>query len=508
MSDEKRPSGKIEFDVTFGTRAKPVPRNSDSPFCLVVLGDFSGRACRSLVEPVAPRRPLSIDVDNFDRVIEKMGVALRLSSPEADDRVDNLKFASLEDFHPDEVIKQLPALSKLLELRKRLQNPATAGAAAAELQGLMALPLSSSGSAPISATPVESNEDTLARLMGNSPAPQPAPIPATGKVDINHLIKSIVAPSVVPHLPARQTGVLTALELELTTRLRAVLHHPQFQALEAAWRSVDFLVRNLDAEENLKLYLLDVSKAELAADLKTQAELQSSGIYSVLYGQPWAAILADYSFDESLEDLEMLRSMATISSWLGAPFIAAASPHLVGCESFGLQPDPNNWTRPMPPESKQAWQALRQMPEAGHLGLALPRFLIRQPYGKGSDEIEAFPFEELPAPDSHESYLWGNPAFLCGYVLAESFKENGWDLDTSGGGEIRDLPVYNFKEDGETQVKPCAEAWLTIRAADRVLEQGLIPVLSIKGRDAVRLAALQSLAEPARALALTGKTNS
>lgn len=496
MSEKKPSSGKIEFDVTFGTRAMPVPRNSDSPFCLVVLGDFSGRASRGLAEPVASRRPAAIDVDNFDRAIEKMGVALRLSNPEAGDRVDELKFASLEDFHPDEVLKRLPELSKLLELRQRLQNAATASAAAAELQNLLAVPPASSSSAPTPGTPAESNEDTLARLMGNSPAPKPA----TGMIDISSLIKNIVAPSVVPHLPAQQTGTLAALELELTTRLRGVLHHPQFQALEAAWRSVDFLVRNLDAEENLKLYLLDVSKAELAADLKAQAELQASGIYSVLYGQPWAAILADYSFDESLADLEMLRSMATISSWLGAPFVAAASPHLVGCESFALQPGSNNWTRSIPPESKQAWHALRQMPEAGHLGLALPRFLIRQPYGKGSDEIEAFPFEDLPHPASHESYLWGNPAFLCGHILADAFKENGWDFDASGGGEIGDLPGYNFEEDGETQVKPCAEVWLTIRAADRILEQGIMPVLSIKGRNEVRLASMQSVSNEGKPL--------
>jgi type VI secretion system protein ImpC len=500
MSNEKSSSGKIEFDVTFGSRAKPVPRDSDSAFCLVVLGDFSGQASRGLLEPASQRRPLALDVDNTDRVMEKLGVSLKLSSPDASDRVTDLRFGSLEDFHPDEVVKQSPALKKLLELRKRLQNPGTASGAAAELQNLMAIPAQSPSPTPAPVAPAESTEDTLARLMGTAPTPSTAPKPATGRLDINSLIKNIVTPSVVPHLPPQQAGTLAALDLELTTRLRAILNQPQFQALEAAWRSVDFLVRNLDAEDNLKLYLIDISKAELAADLKAQAELQASGIYSALYGEPWAAIIGNYTFDESVEDLEMLQRMTTISAWLGAPFIAAASPHLVGCESFSKQPDPNTWTRSLSAESKQAWQALRQMPEATYLGLTLPRFLLRQPYGKGSDAIDAFPFEELPGPDSHESYLWGNSAFLCGYFLADSFKENGWNLGASGSGEIGDLPVYNFKEDGEVQVKPCAEAWLLLRASDAILSQGFIPILSVKGRDAVRLVRMQSISNEGKVL--------
>lgn len=132
--------------------------------------------------------------------------------------------------------------------------------------------------------------------------------------------------------------------------------------------------------------------------------------------------------------------------------------------------------------------------EASYLGLALPRFMLRQPYGKESDPIEAFPFEELAAGAPHEDYLWGNPAVLCGYLLAAAFQAEGWDTQAGGYGEVGELPIHKFKEDGETQVKPCAEAWLTERATQAMLGKGLIPVLSIRGRDAVRLEVLQSLA--------------
>src|SRR5258708_27043364 len=133
--------------------------------------------------------------------------------------------------------------------------------------------------------------------------------------------------------------------------------------IESAWRAADFLVRNLDAE-NLKLYLVDISRDELAADLRAQEELQSAGIYSALYGQPCAVLVGNYTFDESAGDADLLRRMAVISAWLGSSFIAGASPPLGGCESFGLHAAPKDWKRPVRTEGRSAWRALRATPGA------------------------------------------------------------------------------------------------------------------------------------------------
>jgi type VI secretion system ImpC/EvpB family protein len=292
--------------------------------------------------------------------------------------------------------------------------------------------------------------------------------------------------------------LLSSLELELATQLRSVLHDPYFQALEAAWRGLDLMVRNFGAEENLKLFLADVAKEELAADLRAQDALDSSGLSKLLRGQaddqPWAVWLGLYSFDDVLTDVESLGRLAKVSAQARLPFLSGASPHLVGCDSFGLHPDPDDWKRPLPADVRAAWQDLCALPEAQYLGLALPRFLLRQPYGKESDPIEAFPFEELQGDLPHEAYLWGNPALPGGYLLAATFQAEGWEMRTSGYGELGDLPVHRFRQDGETKVKPCAEAWLSDRAGEAIFRQGLIPVLSIRGRDAVRLVGLQSLA--------------
>jgi predicted component of type VI protein secretion system len=102
----------------------------------------------------------------------------------------------------------------------------------------------------------------------------------------------------------------------------------------------------------------------------------------------------------------------------------------------------------------------------------------------------------------HESFLWGNGAFVAGHLLADLFRAEGWEMAASGPGELDDLPVFKFAEDGEAKVKPCGEAWLSERTGERILELGVMPLLSIKGRGAVRLAGLQSVAQPATALSI------
>jgi type VI secretion system protein ImpC len=329
----------------------------------------------------------------------------------------------------------------------------------------------------------------------------PAKPPASG-IDVSGLIKNLVAPSVVPSATPEEIAALSAIEVELAAQLRTILHHPDFQALEAAWRGLDQLVREFGGEEGITLSLLDVSKAELTADVKAVEDLSQCGLFKSLRDQPWALMVGSYVFDDSVGDLEVLGRVTKIAALLGAPFIAGASPQFIGCDSLAEQPDADEWNRAMSPQSREAWTALRSLPEAAHLGLVLPRVLSRQPYGKGSDVVDAFAFEELSGEGQHESYLWGNGAFICGFVAAEAFRAEGWDLTATGAGEVEDLPVYRFSKDGEMQIKPCAEVWLSELVGDRIGDQGLMALLSVKGRGAVRLANLRSVAFPAQPLAL------
>src|SRR5208337_3099418 len=164
---------------------------------------------------------------------------------------------------------------------------------------------------------------------------------------------------------------------------------------------------------------------------------------------------------------------------------------LLGCVSLAATPEPQDWK---PPQNAEAWEALRRLPEASAVGLALPRFLLRLPYGKKTEPIESFDFEEMPDTPSHENYLWGNPAFVCALLLAQSFNQDGWDLRPGVISELDDLALHVYEENGESGLKPCAEALLTERTAERILEAGLMPLLSLKGKDRVRLMRFQSIA--------------
>ena len=482
-------SGRLDFQFNFGPASAPRPRDPDAPFRILVLADWSGRAPRGLREPLATRRVQRVDCDNLDSVFAGFGASLSLPLAAALNGQVVARFASLEDFHPDQLLQHLAPLQELLAARRSLQSPATAAQGAQELERLLGAP-----QAAPALLPPESGDDTLARLLGGAPKTVAPASPKPGGVDIQSVIKNIVGTTgSVPAAPAGQAGLLSAAELELSARLRLVLHHAEFQALEAAWRSVDLLVRRCPDEERIKLFVLDATFDEVAADL--------TGLHRLLRDQPPDLIVGHHTFGASPSDLEALGGVAKLASSLRASFLAAAHPQLVGCDAFARHPDPDDWKFTAPPEVRAAWQALRATPEAAHVGLALPRFLLRQPYGTGSERIDSFNFEELPDVSAHEAFLWGNSAFLCAQVLAEAFAAAGEEMDSAGAGDVGELPMFRFKQDGESAMKPCAEAWLVDRAADVIGQQGLIPCLSIKGRDAVRVAGVRSVASPSARLA-------
>jgi type VI secretion system protein ImpC len=173
---------------------------------------------------------------------------------------------------------------------------------------------------------------------------------------------------------------------------------------------------------------------------------------------------------------------------------------VLGCRSLAATPDPREW-RPPGGEAAQRWAALRASPWARWIGLALPRILVRLPYGALTAPTERFAFEEFSPGHDHEDYLWGHPAFACATLLARSFRERGWEMSPGDDLELGGLPAHTTREGGESRLQPCAEALLTERALGALLERGLMPFMSFPDRDAVKLVRFQSLADPPATLA-------
>lgn len=504
--------GQLDLNLVSGLEGQQQGRpDPATPFRIALLGDYSGRAARGLGETgaaLAARRALPIDRDDYDEVMKKLGVRLRLTL--AGDPVD-LSFTELDDFHPDRLFERVELFRTLRETRERLENPRTFAAAAREVRNWAQIPVAgpTPGSDKTPATPDEEGSLLDQILSGGAGG---RPVAARLPPDVaewNSFLRRIVEPHLAPDADPQQEELVAAVDEATSQLMRALLHHPDFQALEAAWRAVYFLTSRLETGTDLKLLLLDVSREELAADLTSVEDLSRTGLYKLLVeqttgtrgGAPWALLVGNYRFGAAREDAELLGRLARLAQLAGAPFLAGAHEKLVGSPSLAISSDPEGWDDSLSGADGEAWTALRQLPAAVYTGLALPRFLLRLPYGAETDRTEAFEFEEIEGGQDHEAYLWGNGSFACACLLGQAFSLEGWDLRPGTVLEIEGLPLHVYRAEGESRLKPCAEVLLTDRAAETILDRGVMPLLSHRDEDIIRLARFQSMAHPLAPLA-------
>jgi type VI secretion system protein ImpC len=475
----------------------------ETAFCVAILGDFSGRGNRAVTETgnIASRRIYRFDRDNLGEVLTRLRVELHLAVLGKESPPLVFRFADLDDFHPDRVLEKAEVFDAFKEMRRSLKDPATLAE------------LGSPGASRKSAeTPAGPGEPRAASSLLDEivEATQNHPVEDTPQrqSDLNDFVRQMAEPYSLPKAHQRELDLVANVDRAVGELMRKILHHPDFQSLEAAWRGVHFLVTRLETGENLKLHLIDISKDELAGDLAAANDITATAIYKCLCkdnagvsdDEPWTLLAGNFTFDRTPEDAALLGRIAELAKAAGAPFIAAANPDLLGCESLAETPDPDDWRSAGRGSTEEAWAALRKTPEASFIGLALPRFLLRLPYGKETEPVESFEFEEMEGEPKHEEYLWGNPSFACVYLIAEAFSQAGWDFRPGMIQEIAGLPLHVYKQDGESRLKPCAEALLSQRAAEVILDHGLMPLLSFINQDSVRLARFQSIADPPSAL--------
>ena len=500
--------GRMEFQFELPRSAsRPHRRDSDTPLRVLVMADFSGRARRenpSALLELSSRPLLAANADNLDAVMARLAPKLRLTlNGGAGGAALTIGFAQLDDFHPDALYQRLELFQSLRRSRARLLNPASFAQAVAELS-----PAPPQEPAKPDSAATEDDAALLERLLGKTPEP-PSTRPAAdmGTAAISTLLQAVVQPHIVRTDP-RQEAWIEAVDAAIGEQLRAILHQPAFQALEATWRGVRDLVANLDSDL-LRVDLLDVTKQELLADLRTAAgQPRATSLYTLLIdrevqlpdSQPWSLLVGDYAFGATPDDIALLAALGSVAAHAGGPFLAAADPSALGCASAVELADPTQWA-PLPAAAEQHWQALRQTEVAPWLGLALPRVLLRLPYGQKTEPVEQLEFEEMPLGRDPDAYLWGNPAFACVRLIAAAFAENGWDFSPGDVLELDDLPAHVYGEAEERRMQPGTEVLLGERAMQALLARGIMPLLGHRQRNVVRLARFQSLADPPAALA-------
>lgn len=513
MADNMSLEG-IDVSLTAYPGAQPSQQRHDTPCTVLIVGDFSGRANRGVETDGADiqlRALHRVDRDNDDSVMEKVGVSLRLQLDEGQTPPVELVFEEMDDFHPEQIFYRTAIFKALRKSRQQLLDPETAAKIVGRLSEGKALSSETENpvrSQPSDATTIDLSGQTTAGLLDqvlDASSPDPAapghPKPQT---DWDRFLRAIVGPHLVPDIGDEQDAMVAAVDRSISETMRSILHHPDFQAVESAWRALRFCLRRLETDEALKIYLLDATQKEVAADLTANEDIRDTALYKKLNSvvladsrqAPWSLLAGAYTFSRKKTDAVTLARLGAMGQILGAPFVGAGDTDLVGAQSLAGHPDPSDWNLEGNPKDENAWRVLRTLPEAAWVGLAIPRFIIRWPYGEKTDPVDAFDFEEIAGPANHEDYLWANPVFALIQVFGRTFTQLGWDWSRGMAAGIDDLALIVVADGEEKAVKPCAEVFLSERALEILIANGLMPLVSFKDAGRIRLARFQSIAEP------------
>ena len=195
----------------------------------------------------------------------------------------------------------------------------------------------------------------------------------------------------------------------------------------------------------------------------------------------------------NVDDVAALMRISKLSAAAGAPFVSHMRPDVLGVHSLFERPDPKDWNAEVPTNEAKLWAALRGQTESQFLGMTLPRFIGRLPYGSDWEPLDTFSFEEFDSGSEHDNYLWSNGCFAAAMLLAQSFAEYGWEMNGRLQQDITGLPLYFYKDEGQKTYKPCAEIPMTEVSVNKLVDVGFMPLVSYKDTDRVKLAMFQSI---------------
>lgn len=301
-------------------------------------------------------------------------------------------------------------------------------------------------------------------------------------------------------------NMIAMIDQTMSRQLNAIMHAEPFQKLESSWRSLKFLVDRTDFRQNIKLEMLNVAKDDLLADFEDSPEVVRSGLYKHVYvdeygqfgGQPFAGVITNYEFGPGAQDVKLLQYSAAVGAMAHAPIIAAASPEFFGVDKFEELPNLKDLQAIFEGPKYAKWNSFRESEDARYVGLTMPRFLLRLPYGKGTVPVSAFDFEERPEGKT-DNYLWGNASFAFASRLNDSFAKYRWTPNIVGpqsGGAVEDLPLDHFESMGQTETKIPTETLISDRREFELAEQGFIALTMRKGSDNAAFFSANSAQKP------------
>ncbi|HTO61742.1 MAG TPA: type VI secretion system contractile sheath large subunit [Bradyrhizobium sp.] len=304
--------------------------------------------------------------------------------------------------------------------------------------------------------------------------------------------------------------MIAQLDRKLSAQMNEILHAPEFQQIESAWRGMKYLVFQSETDAQLKIRVMNISKNELYRHLRLfpNAAWDQSPLFKKIYeeefgqlgGQPYGCLIGDYSFSHLPTDVQLLRDLSKIAGAAHAPFFAAADSTLMGMDSWNELMNPRDLGKLFDTPEYASWRSLRDSDDARYLGLCMPRVLARLPYGAKTEPVEEFAFEEDTDGHKGEKYAWMNAAYAMAANINRAFKEYGWCARIRGvqsGGEVEDLPTHVFPtDDGGVDMKCPTEIAISDRREAELAKSGLIPLIHRKNTDRAAFIGAQALFKP------------
>lgn len=305
--------------------------------------------------------------------------------------------------------------------------------------------------------------------------------------------------------------IIAEIDKKLSEQINLIIHHSDFQQLEGTWRGLSYLVNNTETDEMLKIRVFNLSKKDLGKTIKKfkGTAWDQSPIFKKMYedeygtpgGEPYGCLVGDYYFDHTPQNVQILEGMSKVAAAAHAPFIAAADPGLMNMDSWQELGNPRDLTKILQTAEYAPWRSLRDSDDARYVGLTMPRFLSRLPYGAKTDPVEEFDFEEDTEGADHSKYCWANSAFAMGVNINRAFKLYGWCSRIRGaesGGMVEGLPTHTFPtDDGGVDMKCPTEIAITDRREAELAKNGMIPLSHWKNTDYAVFVGAQSLHKPA-----------
>jgi len=547
LHDIRAPRVEITYEVESGDTIE----RRELPFVVGAMADLSGKPAEPLPE-IRGRKFVQIDRDNFEAVMKAMrpraafNVRNRFADDEGGLQVD-IRFESMDDFSPERVALQVAPIRKYVEIRRRLaelseilqsdadlykmlQEAVSNPAKLADLGRNFGVAIRQGGGQTEDskqAAAVKEKDRLQHEASGNEALPGERGLPpeydAEGKpapesiepAGLRELVGEFIAQLSQGRMPAEGSiedllfSSIDRIDEMLTDQLNEILHHFDFQKLEAAWRGLYYLVMNTETGELLQIKVLNASKDDLLEDLESASEFDDSALFKLIHdfefftfgGTPYGVLIGDYEIGADDRDMLFIEKMAQVAAAAHAPFITAAAARLFGFESYTELAEPRDLAKIFENTQYRRWRAFRESEDSRYVCLVLPHILMRLPYGSQSIPVEGLGFEEDVDGDDHRKYLWGNAAFALGTRITDAFAKYHWCAairGVEGGGLVMDLPLHTFETDqGEVALKCPTEIAVTERREKQLADLGFMPLVHAKGTDYAAFFSTQTTNKPA-----------